>query len=57
MALTISGTLSFLGKLTAIIAAEILDYGLLTEGLTEGTENYNLITQSVNAADDFGSII
>lgn len=57
MALTIGGTLYFFGKIVTIIAAEILDYGLLTEGLTEGTEDYLLVSQAVTDTDNFGSII
>ncbi len=56
MALTFSG-IKFLGKLTVDVIGLVLDYGLLTESLTEGTEDYNLITQEVTQTLDFGSIV
>lgn len=56
MALIITGTVSFVGGLIANVLGEILDYGLLTEGLTEGSEDYDLITQAVTSTNDFGSI-
>lgn len=52
-----SGSISFSGGIVLTLAVEILDYGLLTEGLTEGTEDYNLITQAVSATNDFGLIV
>lgn len=57
MSLIITGTISFTGRLIANVIGEILDYGLLTESLTEGSEDYLLVSQAVTDTDNFGSIV
>ena len=48
-----SGSVSFFGGiLLSLNDALILDWGLVSESLTEGSETYGLITQNVTSDDD-----
>ena len=51
-----SGSISFTGGITLFVPTEITDWGLVIEALTEGSENYGLITDVVDDTDDFGLV-
>lgn len=57
MTISITGGMSFIGKVIVTISSLILNYGLVAEGITEGTEDYLLVSQAVTDTDDFGSIV
>ena len=51
-----SGSISFTGGITLFVPTEITDWGLVTQGLTEGIEDYGLITDVVDDQQDLGLV-